>query len=288
MKRFVGEETMLTTATPYWNRLLTLLMAMSILMMAGCDSSAPEKAAKGNDKNQQTPIKVGMSGGYFPFTFSKGDKLQGFEVDLWQEIGRRLDRPVEFVTANFSGLFGMLEAGKVDTLSNQITKTEQRIQKYLFSDTYAYDGVQIAVQQQNQNINGFKDLCGKQVAVNLGSNYESLLRKKDSQNCIKIKTYDTGIEQDVVIGRVDAFVMDRNSILALIKESQLPLRLAGAPLEFMENAMPFLKTESGKALQQQVNQVLHSMRKDGTLKALSVKWFETDITTGGDPLDAES
>lgn len=30
-----------------------------------------------------TEVKVGMSGHYFPFTFVKQDKLQGFEVDLW-------------------------------------------------------------------------------------------------------------------------------------------------------------------------------------------------------------
>ena len=30
----------------------------------------------------QETIKVGMSGKYFPFTFVKQDKLQGFEVDL--------------------------------------------------------------------------------------------------------------------------------------------------------------------------------------------------------------
>ncbi|OZT86789.1 amino acid ABC transporter substrate-binding protein, partial [Vibrio sp. 03_296] len=34
-------------------------------------------------------VKVGMSGRYFPFTFVKQDQLQGFEVDMWDEIGKR-------------------------------------------------------------------------------------------------------------------------------------------------------------------------------------------------------
>ncbi len=70
-----------------------------------------------------TEVKVGMSGRYFPFTFVKQDQLQGFEVDLWQEIGKRNDYKVDFVTANFSGLFGLLETGRIDTISNQITIT---------------------------------------------------------------------------------------------------------------------------------------------------------------------
>ncbi len=81
----------------------------------------------------QETIKVGMSGKYFPFTFVKQDKLQGFEVDMWNQIGERTGYKVEFVTASFSGLFGMLETGRVDTISNQITITDERKAKYAFS-----------------------------------------------------------------------------------------------------------------------------------------------------------
>ena len=73
-----------------------------------------------------TNVKVGMSGRYYPFTFVEQDKLQGFEVDLWDEIGKRNDYKIEYVTANFSGLFGLLETGRIDTISNQITITDAR------------------------------------------------------------------------------------------------------------------------------------------------------------------
>jgi len=42
-------------------------------------------------------VKVGMSGRYVPFTFSEKDVLQGFDVDVWKEIGKRADYDVEFV-----------------------------------------------------------------------------------------------------------------------------------------------------------------------------------------------
>ena len=66
-------------------------------------------AATGQAAYAATDVKVGMSGRYFPFTFVKQDKLQGFEVDLWDEIARRNDYNVEYVTASFSGLFGLLK-----------------------------------------------------------------------------------------------------------------------------------------------------------------------------------
>ncbi|GGB16700.1 amino acid ABC transporter substrate-binding protein [Agarivorans gilvus] len=226
----------------------------------------------------QQSVKVGMSGRYFPFTFVKQDQLQGFEVDVWNELAKRNDWQVEFVTANFSGLFGMLETGRIDTISNQITITDERKAKYLFSTPYVIDGAQIVVRKGNQEINGIDDLKGKKVAVNLGSNFEQLLRKHDEEQQINIATYDTGIEQDVALGRSDAFVMDRVSSLALIKQSGLPLALAGQPFETIENAMPFKNNATGQALQEQVNASLAAMRKDGTLSAISQKWFDGDIT----------
>lgn len=223
-------------------------------------------------------VKVGMSGTYFPFTFQKMDKLQGFEVDLWDEIGKRNDYDIKYVTANFSGLFGLLETGRIDTISNQVTVTDERKAKYIFSDLYVIDGVQITVKKGNDSIKGVEDLAGKTVAVNLGSNFEQVLRSYDTEGKINIKTYDAGIEQDVALGRSDAFVMDRLSALQLIKKTRLPLQLAGEPFKTIENAWPFVNNEKGQKLQTEVNQTLQAMREDGTLGEISKKWFDADIT----------
>ncbi|EGQ9598218.1 amino acid ABC transporter substrate-binding protein [Vibrio parahaemolyticus] len=225
-----------------------------------------------------TEVKVGMSGRYFPFTFVKQDKLQGFEVDMWDEIGKRNDYKIEYVTSNFSGLFGLLETGRIDTISNQITMTDERKAKYLFADPYVIDGAQITVRKGNDSIKGVDDLAGKTVAVNLGSNFEQLLRQYDKDGKINIKTYDTGIEHDVALGRADAFVMDRLSALELIKKTGLPLELAGEPFETIQNAWPFVNNEKGQKLQVEVNKALAEMRADGTVEKISVKWFGADIT----------
>ncbi|HCG8434354.1 TPA: amino acid ABC transporter substrate-binding protein [Vibrio parahaemolyticus] len=225
-----------------------------------------------------TEVKVGMSGRYFPFTFVKQDKLQGFEVDMWDEIGKRNDYKIEYVTSNFSGLFGLLETGRIDTISNQITMTDERKAKYLFADPYVIDGAQITVRKGNDSIKGVDDLAGKTVAVNLGSNFEQLLRQYDKDGNINIKTYDTGIEHDVALGRADAFVMDRLSALELIKKTGLPLELAGEPFETIQNAWPFVNNEKGQKLQAEVNKALAEMRADGTVEKISVKWFGADIT----------
>lgn len=223
-------------------------------------------------------IRVGMSGGYFPFTFVEQDTLQGFEVDVMEAVAEEMDVDVEFVTANFSGLFGMLESGRIDTIANQITITEERDAKYAFTEPYVYDGAQVVVKAGNDAIDGVEDLKGKTVAVNLGSNYEELLRELPYADEIDIRTYESNIEQDTALGRVDAFVMDRVSASQVIKEKPLPLALAGQPFSRIRNALPFRDTEEDRALRDRVDAALTSLRESGELTVISEQWFGTDIT----------
>ncbi|CAH0990295.1 putative amino-acid-binding protein YxeM [Sinobacterium norvegicum] len=247
----------------------------ALLMVAGCTEKSKESA----DSNV---ISVGMSGTYFPFTFSKNDELQGFEVDLWRALASEMGKTVEFKQTNFSGLFGMLQAGKIDTISNQITVTDERTEQYYFATPYVYTGAQLVVHKDNNDIHSVDDLCGKKVAVNAGSNFAQLLMALDTEKCINVVTYDIGIEQDVILGRSDAFVMDRTSAVALIEESGHPLKVTGSPFEVIANAFPFAKTEQGAETRDEVNKALAVLRQNGTLTALSMKWFHTDITTADD------
>ncbi|SOB77208.1 amino acid ABC transporter substrate-binding protein, PAAT family [Marinobacter sp. LV10R510-11A] len=227
---------------------------------------------------QEDPMRVGMSGQYFPFTFVELDELKGFEVDVMTALGKEMGREITFQTANFSGLFGMLGAGRIDTVANQITITEDRQKAYIFSEPYVYDGAQVVVKEGNAEIQDVEDLKGKTVAVNLGSNFETLLRELPYSDQINIKTYESNIERDTALGRVDAFVMDRVSASQIIKDKPLPLALAGKPFSQITNAYPFQDTETGRALRDEVNQALKTLRENGTLASISEKWFGTDIT----------
>ena len=109
-------------------------------------------------------LRVGMSGGYFPFTFVQQDKLQGFEVDFMNAVAAETGDQVEFVTMSFSGLIGALESGRIDTVANQITITPEREAKFVFTQPYVYDGAQVVVREGNEEIKGVEDLRGSRQA----------------------------------------------------------------------------------------------------------------------------
>ena len=106
------------------------------------------------------------------------------------------------------------------------------------------------------------------------------LSKKKTQNLnVIVATYEgNGHEYDLALNRIGAIVQDKGNILALIKQSQTPIKIVGEALSQTSNAMPFLKNETGQQLQLKVNEALKSMREDGTLAKLSEQWFGGDIT----------
>lgn len=228
---------------------------------------------------QSETINVGMSGGYFPFTFVKLDELQGFEVDFINAIAARTGDDVNFVTMSFSGLIGALESGRIDTIANQLTITPEREAKFAFSQPYVFDGAQVVVKKGNEKtVASTEDLSGKTVAVNLGSNFEQLLNELPNSKEIDIRTYESNIAQDTALGRVDAFVMDRVSSAQLIAESPLPLALAGKPFSEIRNALPFRDDEEGIALRDRLDKAITELKVDGTMAEISEKWFGVDIT----------
>lgn len=259
-------------------RLLLIITSLLLIVFAfiGCGSN---KDNKKNNINAKT-ITIGTSGTYYPFTFLNNGKLEGFEIDTWNEIGKHIGYNVEFKPASFSGLFGMLESGKVNTIANQITITKERKEKYNFTNPTVYSGAQIIVKKDNNSIKSFKDLKGKKVGVDLGSNYENIVKSKDKDKKITVLTYQNtdAAFNELLLGRIDAVVIDKVSALATIKEKNLNLKLAGNPIDKIENAYPFIKNTENTELIDKINKALEDMKSDGTLKSISDKWLGMNVT----------
>lgn len=251
-----------------------MIVTLIPLFFTACDSKKEETTVE--DKNI---IRVGTSGGYYPFTYYENDELKGFEIDVWNEIGKKLNKKIEFTTSKFSGLFGLLDTGKIDTISNQITMTDKRKEKYNFPKAYVYDGAQIIVHKDTNNISSIDDLKGKKVGVGLGTNYAQIIKEFDKNNEIEIITYDgNGYQQDVRLQRISAYIEDRTSAVEAIKKAKLPFKIVGETIKPITNSFPFLKNKRNNNLLEEVNKAIKELKENGKLKEISIKWFETDIT----------
>lgn len=234
------------------------------------------------DKNSDSQvIVVGTSASYKPWAYQENDEVKGYEIDVWNEIAKRNNYELEIKLGKFSGLVGMLDAGDVDTVAHQMSITPEREEKYYFSSPYAYSYYDFFVQEDSEFQNK-EDLTGKKVGCWLGGNGEATLRDANDKYDLNldIVPYDGApMEQEVLLGRIDAFWQGEIKTKTVIEEEDLAIRQLNEKLVYETNAYPFRMDDEGKKLAEDVAKAIDEMREDGTLSELSNKWFGLDTTT---------
>src|SRR4051812_41886326 len=81
-------------------------------------------------------MTAGNSGSYPPFEIMEGGKLIGFDVDMADEIGRRMGVQVKFEVIDFKAMLAALTSKRVDTLITALTQTPERLERIAFSIPY--------------------------------------------------------------------------------------------------------------------------------------------------------
>lgn len=248
---------------------------LGAFFLTGCDDN--KKPAE-NEK----VLHVGTFGVSIGFSYKQNGKdYEGYDIATVNAVAKKLGYSrIELTTADMTGLFGMLDAGKIDTIANQVEANEKRREKYQFSQTYIYSGAQLVTRNNDDSIRNIDDLKGKRLGVDVGSSKENYLRKNYPDAGIDIHTYDepSAIIQDVALGRIDAYIMDRAGAQLLIDNSRLPLKKSGDPVYRYQEAFPFVKNEKGDALRKEFDEALTALKADGTLTKLSEQYLKQDVS----------
>ncbi|MBP8812709.1 MAG: transporter substrate-binding domain-containing protein [Laribacter sp.] len=226
---------------------------------------------------QRGQLNIAVEGTYPPFNFrNRQQQLTGFEVELGQELARRLGVKAHFTTGEWSALLAGLQAGKSDIVLNQVAVTEARHKVFDFSQPYTISSAQLIVRQDDKRtMDSVAALKGKTIGVAQGSNYAELAKSLPG---VTVKTYPGAPEylQDLATGRIDAALNDSLLIPFAIKTARLPLK-PGLPLGGLSHmAIPFAK--GNPAFQAAIDKALTGMQKDGSFARLSTRWFGQDVS----------
>lgn len=264
-----------------------LLIACAGASLVACDKSPSNSQAAvsaGPDvKGNVAVLRVGTSSAYPPFTLrDKDGKPAGYDVDLLNAVGAKLGYKIEWTTAEFSGLFGMLDTNRIDTIAQLVSVTPEREKKYRFSTPYAYSGAQLVV-KPDSSVRTLEDLKGKTLGVVLGINLQQYASEWNAAhgNPFTLKTYqdNNGVYDDVVNGRLDAFIDSQITAIVQINARTLPLKLASdKPLYEIRHAYPFRNTTADQALADRFDKALGELIADGTLTRISDKWVGSDVS----------
>ncbi|WP_426207864.1 transporter substrate-binding domain-containing protein [Massilia sp. TWP1-3-3] len=223
-------------------------------------------------------LKIAMEGTYPPFNFKdqKTGQLTGYDVDVARLVAARLGVKPEFVTTEWSAILAGLAAGRYDVIISQVGINPKRELVFDFSIPYTYSSPQVIVRKNDSaRYASLADLKGKKVGVGQGSVFEQQAKAVPG---IDVKSYPAAPEnlQDLATGRVDAALNDSLMVSYLLKNSRLPIQ-AGARVGAIERVGVAFQKGSPQ-FKAALDKALTDAGADGSLKAISVKWFGSDVS----------
>src|SRR5689334_9185004 len=83
-----------------------------------------------------------------PFGFSAGTQITGFDAELAEAISKKIGVRVRWVPKSFSELFETLAAKRADMIISVISVTEERKEKFAFSEPYFQSGQILAIRKE--------------------------------------------------------------------------------------------------------------------------------------------
>ncbi|MBU8854974.1 MULTISPECIES: amino acid ABC transporter substrate-binding protein [Priestia] len=265
--------------------LLSLLLAFTVVL-AACGSSSKNEANNGDNKSSQEDLynkvkkdgvlTIGTEGTYPPFTFHDDkQKLTGFDVELAQEVAKRLGVKAEFKETQWDAMFAGLNSKRFDMIANEVGIREDRKKKYDFSDPYIKSGAVLIVRKDEKNITSFDDLKGKKSAQSLTSNYKDLAQSYGA-TLVNAKGFAQAVDL-ITSKRTDATINDKLSFLDYKKKHpNAPVKIADEKNDGSASGFTFRK--GNDKLVEEVNKALKDMKKDGTYAKISKKWFGEDVS----------
>jgi cystine transport system substrate-binding protein len=266
--------------------IILIVLALSLTACGGGNNASQSQGGNGNNGKAagnlleqvkaEGKLKIGTEGTYAPFTFhDESGKLTGFDVEIAEEVAKRLGVKPEFVETKWDGMFAGLDAKRFDAVFNEVGIRDDRKKKYDFSDPYIVSKATLLVNKSNNDIKSFADLKGKKAGQSLTSNFTDIAKANGAQ-IVQTDGFNQAIDL-LAANRIDATVNDGLSYLDLKKHKpNVPIKKVDEEKKGSKSGVLFRK--GNPELVQAVNKALDDMKKDGTYLKISQKWFGADVS----------
>jgi polar amino acid transport system substrate-binding protein len=217
--------------------------------------------------------------------------IEGFDISVATELARRLGLPVRFVTPGWDAILAGGWDDKWDFAVSNITPTEERGRRIDFPAVYRFEAVVAVVHKDSAWALKPANLSGKRVGVARATTFEQYLTRSltiyageapppyliDDPRIELFPNKQTALEAiakgDGMV--VDAIVTSYSTAQAAIDKG-MPVKVVPGFLFWEPVAVAV--DHGDAAFATRVAETVEAMLDDGTLSALSLKWFGIDMT----------
>lgn len=255
-----------------------------LIILIGIVSVGTALTACGKSTAQSELVKphhltIGMEAMLPPYSYrGKNYQVKGFDVDLSRAISKQMHLKTRVKTTKWDGLIAGLGSQRFDGVIDNITRTPERAKSFNFSKPYAYSPYMLIVNKKNRSIHNIHEIKGKTFMEGVGTDNQFVAKKWGAHT--KPATSFAQIMLAVKEGRSQGAIDSVQAWKAYAKKNSVnDLKAYPIPESTQAPAkISVLFNQKDPALQKRINQVLAHLRKNGTLKRLSEKYFHTDIT----------
>ncbi|MDB2407603.1 transporter substrate-binding domain-containing protein [Jannaschia sp.] len=221
--------------------------------------------------DSHSTVRMGTEGAYAPYNFinDAGD-VDGFEIELGNELCTRAELTCEWVTNEWDSMIPNLTSGNYDTIMAGMSITDERDEVIDFTQNY-FPPADSAYVGLSDDVDTAGVIAAQTNTIQAGYVAEQ------GATLLEYATYDETIAA-VRNGEADAVFADRDALAPTVEES-------GGELTFVGEGVPLGGgvgmgvRESDGEMKDKFDAAIASMKEDGTLNALIVKWFGEDAAT---------
>ncbi|SAL38310.1 ABC transporter substrate-binding protein [Caballeronia telluris] len=256
-------------------RLLTLLLGAMLAVSVSTFAQAKDWST----------IRFGVDASYPPFESKAPDgTLVGFDIDVGNELCRRLNAKCVWVENAFDGMIPGLKAKKFDGVLSTMSMTPARVKQIAFSSKLFHVPTRLVAKKGSAIQPTAESLAGKSVGVEQGSMQETYAKAHWGAKGVQVVSYadQDQVYADLLTGRIDASL--QNAVQAergfLDTPRGKPYAFAGGALEdsaiFGPGTAIGLRREDTD-LKEKLDGAIAAMIKDGTYKKIAGKYFDFDV-----------
>ena len=276
-------------------RMMTFLLAaaMGIGCLSGCGSSGTETTGTASDSSGQLTLEqikekgklvVATEAAYEPFEYLDGDKIIGYDADIFQKICDDLGVELDYQDMPFQGILAGLEAKKYDVAGACLGITKERADKY--SMTYPIqEGTTVLIKRKSDDsIKTVEDMSGKIIGTQTScynepdvKSYSEQLVSEGKEGYSDLKTYDSFPEayMELKNGTIDLVAQGYAQSATLVKNNPDDYEIVG--VIGSKTYLGWAVRKADSELYDYINSEIAKFEEDGTLAELQEKWFGESV-----------
>ena len=225
---------------------------------------------EGQKVSNDRQLVVGTSADFAPFSYIDNGVITGFDIELIMEIVRRLDRKLIVQNMPFGTLISSLQLGTIQVIAAGLTATPERAQHVLFTEPYLENDPLVIVSRKDNPVKSIDALKNKTVTVNQGYTADTYVSSISDITVLRLPTPPDAFLA-LTSKRADALVAARKTLQVFFDQySQDNFILFELP-NAQENCALAI-TPRDPQLRDEIQYILHAMKKDGSLDQLRKKW----------------